>query len=500
MGSYELFFRWQTPLKIALQPLQIRIIAMLTVLRESPLDDLVTTLMVCTSAPGQTQEQLESSIRLQIDLLNLFGIIRFENRLGVQLCFVSDHLQQWAARNLSQKTTKMKKPSRTAPLVTATAFAVSLAGCSTLLSDATESRHVDFNQASFQHPPRLEQVYNPHSGEMVYRYCTGAECPLPTPKKHTTRTPVVYEVAPDGTKTVVSQNVSYFQNQGTSPNARGRTAKAEKSASRSTSKIVSRDELARTMSESIHEPSLGMQTSERIKARIEAGKTAYANHSQTTTTQAVQATDQPDIPKLTPNDVPEWAYKRQLDQPHTPEITPKHEPLPSTVSERIAGFSPLPSTTVPNQIAAVSAERSSTIQPPSPAPASIQEPVEVREIIDTELSIIFARNSVQFSESASSSLDSVVESLNKEARIEIFAWADDNESPNMSHSIAIQRAAQVKKYFESRGVPSNRITVNANMADYRRANPDDDERTYRRTEIKVFTPFTLLASVVRKPN
>ena len=93
-------------------------------------------------------------------------------------------------------------------LLVLTALASALAGCSWtpkwMQQDEEAPVVTRYNAEGTPPPERMAQFYDPRSRKMVYRFCVGAECPEPTPKKPATNThPVVMEVGIDGFQTPV---------------------------------------------------------------------------------------------------------------------------------------------------------------------------------------------------------------------------------------------------------------------------------------------------------
>ena len=107
-------------------------------------------------------------------------------------------------------------------LLVLTALASALAGCSWMpkwMQQEEEAPVVTrYNAEGTPPPERMAQFYDPRSRKMVYRFCVGAECPEPTPKKPATIThPVVMEVGIDGFQTPVKPEPPIALNKPTLP-------------------------------------------------------------------------------------------------------------------------------------------------------------------------------------------------------------------------------------------------------------------------------------------
>ena len=107
-------------------------------------------------------------------------------------------------------------------LLVLTALASALAGCSWMpkwMQQDEEAPVVTrYNAEGTPPPERMAQFYDPRSSKMVYRFCVGAECPVPTPKKPATNThPVVMEVGIDGFQTPVKPEPPIALNKKTPP-------------------------------------------------------------------------------------------------------------------------------------------------------------------------------------------------------------------------------------------------------------------------------------------
>lgn len=82
------------------------------------------------------------------------------------------------------------------PFIAATSLMAS--GCS-LMQSTTPLVVTRYNAEGTPPPERMEQFKNPYNGNMVYRFCVGNECPMPTPKRPAIqRMPSVTEASDDG--------------------------------------------------------------------------------------------------------------------------------------------------------------------------------------------------------------------------------------------------------------------------------------------------------------
>ena len=107
----------------------------------------------------------------------------------------------WAAARDARNRPALaaRKPVPIAPSW-ATALLAASAGCGTLKdwTQPTPAPVVKAYADGSRAPERMEQFYNPRTGNLVYRFGVGDECPGPTPKKPARTMSVVTEVHPDG--------------------------------------------------------------------------------------------------------------------------------------------------------------------------------------------------------------------------------------------------------------------------------------------------------------
>ena len=209
-------------MKLKLKPLQAKILVKLGTAREMPFDQLAKALMPVREMQGMSLAEWDNEIRLNIELLAVYGVIQIPDRLGVRFCVAPDFVVRWADvhRVRSAAEGKKYKPSIAIPLVVATVLATATTGCSTFpgMTQSTPAPVVKAYNADGTPPPeRMEQFYNARTGNMVYRFCVGHECPLPTPKKPVQKIAVVTETNPDGTTTPVEQKSVFASGDNISP-------------------------------------------------------------------------------------------------------------------------------------------------------------------------------------------------------------------------------------------------------------------------------------------
>ena len=97
-------------------------------------------------------------------------------------------------------------------MLAAIVLAAATTACNTFPGTAREAPPPvakPYNAAGTAPPERMEQFYNPRTGSMVYRFCVGDECPLPTPKKPTRKIATVTEIDPGGTTSPVEQDAVF---------------------------------------------------------------------------------------------------------------------------------------------------------------------------------------------------------------------------------------------------------------------------------------------------
>lgn len=201
-------------MKLKLKPLQVKILVKLGTAREMPLDQLAKALMPVREMQGMSLAEWDNEIRLNIELLAVYGVIQIPERLGMRVCVAPQFVIRWADvhRIRAAAEGKKYKPSIAIPLVVATLLATATTGCSTFpgMTQSTPAPVVKLYNADGTTPPeRMEQFYNARTGSMVYRFCVGDECPLPTPKKPVQKMAVVTENNPDGTTTPVEQKAAF---------------------------------------------------------------------------------------------------------------------------------------------------------------------------------------------------------------------------------------------------------------------------------------------------
>lgn len=196
-------------MKLKPTPLQTRILVRVGRSREIPMERLTRSLMTAKEVRKMARPERESEIRLNLDLLSVYGVVSIVDRSGSQVCVAQDRLVAWAAARDARNRPALaaRSLSPIAPIM-ATALLAASAGCGTLKdwTQPTPAPVVKAYADGSRAPERMEQFYNPRTGNLVYRFCVGDECPGPTPKKPARTMSVVTEVHPDGMGEPVPQN------------------------------------------------------------------------------------------------------------------------------------------------------------------------------------------------------------------------------------------------------------------------------------------------------
>jgi hypothetical protein len=200
-------------MKLTLKPLQSRILVKLGTAGELSINRLVEASMPRRDLNPDKRSRWDHEIRLQIELLGLYGLIHLVDRLGQRFCVAPAFVVQWTSDQLQKPVLngKKQKPSIVLPLLVASVLTTATAGCSSFpgMTQETPAPVVTrYNAEKTPPPERMEQFYNPRSGNMVYRFCVGNECPGPTPKKPIQTLPVVTEVNIDGSTAQIAPDPS----------------------------------------------------------------------------------------------------------------------------------------------------------------------------------------------------------------------------------------------------------------------------------------------------
>mgnify|MGYP006322166505 CR=1 FL=1 len=149
-------------MKLKLKPLQARILVKLGTAREMPFDQLAKALMPAREMQGMSLAEWDNEIRLNIELLAVYGVIQIPDRLGVRFCVAPDFFVRWADvhRVRSAAEGKKYKPSIAIPLVVATVLATATTGCSTFpsmtrnrLAAEAQARRPAVQRSSASSPP-----------------------------------------------------------------------------------------------------------------------------------------------------------------------------------------------------------------------------------------------------------------------------------------------------------------------------------------------------------
>ncbi len=203
-------------MKMTLKPIQSRILVKLGTARQLSFNRLAEAAMPSRKLDPESRSRWDNEIRLQIELLGLYGLIQIEEQLGIRTCTAPEFVVRWVPEHLTrvatmQKAGKKYRPSIVLPLIAASLVAVATTACSNLpgMKQDTPAPVVSpYNAAGTPPPERMEQFYNPQSNTMVYRFCVGSECPAPTPKKPKPTMAVVTEIDNNGMVSPVEQKMS----------------------------------------------------------------------------------------------------------------------------------------------------------------------------------------------------------------------------------------------------------------------------------------------------
>ena len=203
-------------MKMTLKPIQSRILLKLGTARQLSFTRLVEAAMPSRNLDPDSRSRWDGEIRLQIELLGVYGLIQFVDQLGGRMCIAPDYVVQWVPETQNQMTKmqqagKKYRPSIALPLLAASVVAVATAACSNLpgmTQDKPAPVVARYNAEGAAPPERMEQFFNPQSKTMVYRFCVGSECPAPTPKKPKPTMSIVHEIDAGGLATPVEQKLS----------------------------------------------------------------------------------------------------------------------------------------------------------------------------------------------------------------------------------------------------------------------------------------------------
>lgn len=84
-------------MKLKPTPLQTRILVRVGRSREIPMERLTRSLMTAKEVRKMARPERESEIRLNLDLLSVYGVVSIVDRSGSQVCVAQDRLVAWAA-------------------------------------------------------------------------------------------------------------------------------------------------------------------------------------------------------------------------------------------------------------------------------------------------------------------------------------------------------------------------------------------------------------------
>ena len=192
-----------------LTSLQLRILVKLALPGRMTLERLLATAMPRKLDINQ-RPQMETEIRLQIDLLALHGLISVVDQSGERYCVAPAAVVRLLAKNQprASRRTRKKRLLFALPVLTASLMSAGCTHAPSTTAAAPAPVVTRYNAEGTPPPDRMEQFYNPRTGNMVYRFCVGSECPEPTPKRPMQRRSVVTEINPDGSTEPVAQDLA----------------------------------------------------------------------------------------------------------------------------------------------------------------------------------------------------------------------------------------------------------------------------------------------------
>jgi len=180
-----------------LNPLQQAILTKLASIGSLSENQMVILLTPKQRLSAQDRLLWDSEIRLQAELLSMYGLIRMVERslTGQRIYVATPGILNLAPPKPRTKPSNPRKPARPSrvpmsrPLAAMVAVVMASSGCgmtpSFLLQDHQAAPIPRYNPEGILAPERIEQFTN--SGNRVYRFCNGAECPQPTPKRPAAR-------------------------------------------------------------------------------------------------------------------------------------------------------------------------------------------------------------------------------------------------------------------------------------------------------------------------
>lgn len=212
-----------------LTSLQLRILVKLALPGRMTLERLLAAAMPRKLDINQ-RPLMENEIRLQIDLLALHGLISLVDQSGERCCVAPAAVVRWLAKSQPRASRRTRKKRMPFALPVLTASLMSAAGCTHAPSTTAAAPApvvTRYNAEGTPPPDRMEQFYNPRTGNMVYRFCVGSECPEPTPKRPMQRRSVVTEINPDGSTEPVAQDLAPPPAQAKAPASKPKVAAAK---------------------------------------------------------------------------------------------------------------------------------------------------------------------------------------------------------------------------------------------------------------------------------
>ena len=165
-----------------LSPLQIAILGRVQHLDRVPEGQLRSYLVKSIHLEFGGQDQWEKEFLLAVDLLCLYGALRFENHPRKGRVFISakpsgNPTTSAGGLRAGNSILERLRTHATVPLMASVLLG---AGCTLIPSNDPPQPPPRYNPDGWMAPSRIEQFFN--RGKMVYRYCHDDECPSPTPK------------------------------------------------------------------------------------------------------------------------------------------------------------------------------------------------------------------------------------------------------------------------------------------------------------------------------
>lgn len=171
-----------------LNPIQQAILANLAISGSLHEDQMVNLVTPKTRLSAQDRLSWNEEIRMQAELLCLYGLIRMVGRSSAgQRIYVATPAIVDRVRVKRTRSSRTARPLMSKPVSAILAVVLASTGCSMMPSSLRQDQTSAatsiprYNPERTQPPERIEQFSS--NGNLVYRFCNGLECPQPTPKR-----------------------------------------------------------------------------------------------------------------------------------------------------------------------------------------------------------------------------------------------------------------------------------------------------------------------------